>query len=256
MAQQSWPQELQKIPFNPLLSLVFLIPFLYVFKRITSSKTNLPPSPPKIPIIGNLHQLGKLPHRSLQALSNKGEEVEALTNKIRDTCLTGGSVNLSEMFIATTNNIASRCILGQKFEEESGKSKFGELSRRVMVLFVAFCFGDFFPSLGWIDVLTGIIPSLKSTVGGLDAIFDQVIGEHEIEKIDDDQPNRLDFVHILLRLQKNSMLDFELTKDNLKAILMLPGDNVQGEDLDMTEVNGLTVTKKNPLHLVPILHSP
>jgi hypothetical protein len=48
-----------------------------------------------------------------------------------------------------------------------------------------------------------------------------VIGEHEIEKIDDDQPNRLDFVQILLRLQKNSMLDFELTKDNLKAILMV-----------------------------------
>jgi hypothetical protein len=306
MAQQSW-QDLHKIPFNPLLSLVFLIPFLYVFKRITSGKPNLPPSPPKIPIIGNLHQLGTLPHRSLQALSNKygplmflylgnvptlvvssadmareimkthdiifsnrpkttaanillygckdiafspygeywrqarkicvlellslksvqsfeyvkGEEVETLINKIRDTCLTAGSVNLSEMFIATTNNIASRCILGQKFAEESGKSKFGELSRRVMVLFVAFCFGDFFPSLGWIDVLTGIIPSLKSTSGGLDAIFDQVIGEHETEKIDDDQPNRLDFVHILLRLQKNNMLDFELTKDNLKAILLV-----------------------------------
>jgi hypothetical protein len=71
MAQQSWQQELQKIPFNPLLSLVFLIPFLYVFKRIRSSKTNLPPSPPKIPIIGNLHQFGTISHRYFQALSNK-----------------------------------------------------------------------------------------------------------------------------------------------------------------------------------------
>jgi hypothetical protein len=69
LLQQSW-QELQKIPFNPL-SLVFLIPFLYVFKRSRSVKPNLPPSPPKLPIIGNLHQLGTLPHRSLQALSNK-----------------------------------------------------------------------------------------------------------------------------------------------------------------------------------------
>ncbi|GLT69989.1 hypothetical protein SLA2020_420950 [Shorea laevis] len=32
--------------------------------------------------------------------------------------------------------------------------------------------------------------------------------------------------------------------------------DVQGKDLDMSEVNGLTVTKNIRLHLVPILHSP
>jgi hypothetical protein len=56
---------------------------------------------------------------------------------------------------------------------------------------------------------------------GLDAIFDQVIEEHKIEKSDYDQPKRLDFLDILLRLQKNSMLDIELTKNNVKAILMV-----------------------------------
>jgi hypothetical protein len=67
------------------------------------------------------------------------------------------------MFNATMNNIAFRCILrqnSQKFEEENGKSRFGQLSRTVIVQFAAFCFGDFFPSLGWIDVLTGIILSM------------------------------------------------------------------------------------------------
>jgi cytochrome P450 len=152
----------------------------------------------------------------------KEEEVEGLINKIRDMCRKGASVNLSEMLIATTNNIISRCILGQKFEEEEdGTSRFGHLSRRVMLLLGLFCFGDFFPFLGWIDVLTGFIPSLKATFRELDTFFDQVIEEHKTKRCDVDQPNRLDYVDILLRLQKKGMLDFDFTKDNLKAILMV-----------------------------------
>jgi hypothetical protein len=90
-----------------------------------------------------------------------------------------------------------------------------------MVLFVAFCFGNFFLSFGWIDVLTGNIPSMKATFRELDAFFDKVIEEHKTENSDDNHPNSLDFVDILLRLQKNDMIDFELAKDNLKAILVV-----------------------------------
>jgi hypothetical protein len=73
----------------------------------------------------------------------------------------------------------------------------------------------------WIDVLSGLIPSLKSTFREFDVFFDQVIEEHKTKKSDGDHLNSLDFVDILLRLQKNDMLDFELAKDNLKAIVMV-----------------------------------
>jgi hypothetical protein len=45
--------------------------------------------------------------------------------------------------------------------------------------------------------------------------------------------------------------------ENVVAYLLCWFDwKLQGEDLDMTEINPLTASKKIHLHLVPILHSP
>uniref|UniRef100_A0A7N0ZYQ9 Cytochrome P450 n=1 Tax=Kalanchoe fedtschenkoi TaxID=63787 RepID=A0A7N0ZYQ9_KALFE len=60
---------------NPVLLLCFLLS-IFIIKKIWRSEKkkkqfNLPPSPPRLPIIGNLHQLTTMPHQSFRALSDK-----------------------------------------------------------------------------------------------------------------------------------------------------------------------------------------
>ncbi|XP_060187977.1 LOW QUALITY PROTEIN: cytochrome P450 71AP13-like [Lycium barbarum] len=57
--------------FQPLVlaSIFLLLVLRFLFNKNKKRYTKLPPSPPKLPIIGNLHQLGNAPHKSLHCLA-------------------------------------------------------------------------------------------------------------------------------------------------------------------------------------------
>ncbi|WJX88756.1 hypothetical protein P8452_70808 [Trifolium repens] len=317
MALKKWSHEQIIEAFcSPFcLSLFFLVSVLIVFnfsirKPKSKSKTNLNqlPFPPKLPIIGNLHQLGTLPHRSLRDLSLKygnmmllqlgqkpnptlvvtsadvameimknhdkvfsnrpqhiapkillygctevgfglygkiwkqkrklcvgellnmksvqlsypirEEEVEELVNKLREASSNDECVNLSEMIISTINNIVCICALGRKYEEAS-EGSLKVLARKVMIYLQAFVVGDYFPSLSWIDVLSGKIRDIKDTFQALDGFFDQVIEERlALKKMENNQFKKKGFVDILLQLQEDGMLGFEFSNNDIKGLLM------------------------------------
>ncbi|KAB2010360.1 hypothetical protein ES319_D10G233000v1 [Gossypium barbadense] len=160
-----------------------------------------------------------LSHRRVHSFQFVRDEVELLINKIRRACLKGDSINLSEMLMLVSSNIVSRCVISRRSEEEEedGCCKFGQLAKSTVVLLTSFCVGDLFPYLRWVDVLTGYIPRLKALFGELDSFFDQIIKEHTTLKTDDEVSNK-DFISIIMQLQKDGMLEIDLT--NIKAILL------------------------------------
>jgi len=148
------------------------------------------------------------------------EEVANMVEKVRLSCLNGAAVDLSDMFLSVSNNIISRSALGRVYENEGCDESFGGLSRKAIDLIASFCFKDMFHLLGWMDTLTGLVAGLKHTSKALHNFLDQVIEEHE-SLMNNDESDMKDIVDILLDLQKNGTLDIDLTRENLKAILMV-----------------------------------
>ncbi|KAK6920618.1 Cytochrome P450 [Dillenia turbinata] len=302
---QQYSVDLQITPWSAphILCLLFLS-FLLLHKTLNrASKYNLPPSPLKLPLLGNFHQIGSLPYRSLQALTDRygplmlihegkvqtlvvsspemarevlkiqdvnfankyvtrgasvifygGHDVlispygqrwielrklcvtELLTQKrvqsfqdfrkevlahvvanIQQSCIKKEPVNLSVMATTATNNIACKCILGQRYEGMGGLG-FGGLAKKVTKLFVSFSFRELFPYIGWMDKVTGFDSKLEKIFKLVDGFLDRAIKEYKYKK--NDNENKV-FIEALLNLRKASVDGGDLTQETIKGILLL-----------------------------------
>ncbi|THU57067.1 hypothetical protein C4D60_Mb11t23860 [Musa balbisiana] len=309
----SMPLLLPPSPLPTTLFIILVLPLSLLLLRLALRRNlrarthDMPPSPPKLPFVGNFHQLGSLPHRSLHALSQKHgplmllrlgqvptlvvsspdgardvmrnhdqvfasrpalkpakvlfdgttdlalapygdswrqlrkicafhllssirvqsyrlirqEEVGFMIRKISSQASPTTSVDMSEIFYSFANDILCRVVSG-KFNREEGRNVlFREPIREFSVLLGKFYVGDYFPRLGWVDVLFGSMERAKKSKKRWDDLLDGVIQEHEDRsaKGDDDDDDK-DFVDVLLSLREDPANHALLTPQTVKALLM------------------------------------
>ncbi|XP_074288115.1 norfluorocurarine oxidase-like [Silene latifolia] len=105
--------ELQSIILQPLTTLPFILFVIFLYRCLYSKpdgRKNLPPSPPKLPIIGNLHQLGTHPHRFLQSLSKKHGELMLIHIGSAPALVVSSPRAVHEVLIANDITFANRPI--------------------------------------------------------------------------------------------------------------------------------------------------
>ncbi|CAA2935080.1 cytochrome P450 71A6-like [Olea europaea subsp. europaea] len=279
------------------------------YNAASSSRKKLLPSPSRFPIIGNLHQLGLHPHRSLhllskrygplfllnlgsvpvlvvssadaarmimkdhdlifsnrpksimagklmygakdiafapygeywrqlrsicvlQLLNNKRvrsfrrvreEETTLMVEKIRKSCSSSSSINLTDLLVSLTNDTVCRVALGRKYcVGEEGKT-FKWMLREYGDLLGTFFLGDYIPWLAWISKINGLDAKVDKMVKVFDEFLEGIIEEHREQMkggVNCDEAGGSDFVYLLLEIQTENRAGFRLEADAIKAIIL------------------------------------
>ncbi|KAL5780630.1 hypothetical protein ACOSQ2_011367 [Xanthoceras sorbifolium] len=149
------------------------------------------------------------------------DEVSRVIEKISKSSSVASSVepvNLSEMMISLTNAIICRVALGRRYEDAGIESStLHALLEERMAILGGFYYSDYFPFMGWIDKLRGMISRLEKNFKEFDQFYQEIINGH----LDPNGPKREqeDIIDVLLQIQKEREFKINLTWDNIKGVL-------------------------------------
>nr|XP_027125377.1 cytochrome P450 71A2-like [Coffea arabica] len=181
-----------------------------------------------------LHLLSNKRVQSYQHV--REEETSLMIKKISQMC-SSSPVNLTEIFVTLTNDIICRVALGRKYSAEEKGRKIMENLRVFVELMGVFDVGDYIPWLSWVNRFNGLDLKVEKFVKLIDEFLEGVIEEHinkrkgEAENDHSVEARCLDFVDILIEVNKESTIGFALGRDDMKAIIL----NMFGDGTDTTQ---------------------
>ncbi|XP_038685036.1 premnaspirodiene oxygenase-like [Tripterygium wilfordii] len=141
------------------------------------------------------------------------EFVKSISSKARS------EINLSEMLICSTYVITSMAAFGGSCKSHE---TFVPLVRQMVEVLGGFSLADVFPSIKLFRKMVLMKTQLERLHHEVDEILESLINEHRRNKsrIDSNEEFVEDLVDVLLNLQEHGELQFPLTTDNIKAVVL------------------------------------
>ncbi|TKY57382.1 steroid 17alpha-monooxygenase or 17alpha-hydroxyprogesterone aldolase [Spatholobus suberectus] len=146
---------------------------------------------------------------------------QELSNVVKEISLSEGSpINLSEKINSLAYGLTSRIAFGKESKDQKA---YMELTKGVIETVAGFSVADLYPSIGLLQVLTGIRSKVEKIHRGMDRILENIVRDHGDKNLDTQavgEENGEDLVDVLLRLQKNGGLQHPLSDSVVKATIL------------------------------------
>ncbi|PAN11753.1 hypothetical protein PAHAL_2G214200 [Panicum hallii] len=142
----------------------------------------------------------------------RDNETLSLIRNIQAAGRGGEPVNLGRLLLSCSNSITAKAAFGQVCSSEL-RDQFLSSIAVAMNFSGGFTVGDVFPSLRFIDTVTGLRRRMWRLRRQLDDVFDKIIARSEAQRGDS-------LVSVLLRIRDEGMLEFPIGTTNIKAIIL------------------------------------
>ncbi|KAJ6793579.1 cytochrome P450 71A9-like [Iris pallida] len=108
--------------------------------------------------------------------------------------------------------------IGKRYHAAGEGSRVKRILAETQALFMGFFFEDYFPSLGWLDRVTGMRARLERNFSELDGFYQEVIDEHRDPAWRWEEDRAEDAIDALLNIQKRGGAN--VTDQHIKGVLM------------------------------------
>ncbi|XP_065862597.1 cytochrome P450 71D445-like [Euphorbia lathyris] len=176
--------------------------------------------------------------------SIREEQLSRLITSISSNSIAGSPINFSRMLCSLIYSIVSRSAFGKIWE---GEDILIAAIKDVVEAAGGFSLADLYPSVKLFQLLSVMSSKMEKHQTKIDKIFQSIIDQHRARKATSSNRDegKEDLVDVLLNLQDQGDLQFPITDDNIKAIIVdmfLAGTETSSTTIEWT----MSELMKNP----------